>query len=319
MSEIETRLFRYFVAVAQEQHFSRAALRLRISPPTLTHQIKKLEDQVGVRLVERNGNTRVALTEAGRRFFERAQHVLRDIEEAKMIARRTGRGEIGQIDVGFMPSAACSGLVQRWLGKFQRDNPTIEINMHRRVPMAQIRAILSKELDVGFSARPHRYPAGVEGFEIHRQPMVLALPRNHPLARGRKISPAMLQDEVFIGTGPDREIAFTGHTDILAGVGNFKPGVIKRDDDLITVLTYVSMGCGVAVIPQSVSRINIPDVVFKDLATKTPASSSTAFVYRCDDPSPAVNLLIKFMRSTAAIAGNSAGALSVVSGREHRA
>jgi DNA-binding transcriptional LysR family regulator len=86
MADIETRLFRYFAVLAEEQHFSRAAHRLNITPPTLTHQIKKLERLLGARLVERKGNTHVALTQAGLRFFERAQHVLRQVEEAKTVA-----------------------------------------------------------------------------------------------------------------------------------------------------------------------------------------------------------------------------------------
>src|SRR5688572_21933928 len=105
MAEIETRLFRYFVALAEEQHFSRAAQRLKISPPTLTHQIKKLERELDAKLVERKGNTHVVLTEAGQRFFAHARGVLRQVREAKSITQQAEYGEVGCIEVGYMLSA----------------------------------------------------------------------------------------------------------------------------------------------------------------------------------------------------------------------
>src|ERR1700732_587455 len=117
MGDIETRLFRYFVVLAEEQRFSRAALRLKISPPTLTHQIKKLESQLGTKLVERKGNTHIELTEAGIRFLERARQILRQVEEAKVVALEAARGEIGHINVGFLPAVACGGLMQKFLSE----------------------------------------------------------------------------------------------------------------------------------------------------------------------------------------------------------
>src|SRR5262245_33939930 len=115
MSDIEIRLFRYFVALAEERHFARAALQLKITPPTLTHQIKKLESVLSVKLVVRKGNTLVTLTEAGLRFLARAQQVLHQAEEAAAVARQAERGEVGRIDLGFMISVSCGGLLQKWM------------------------------------------------------------------------------------------------------------------------------------------------------------------------------------------------------------
>jgi DNA-binding transcriptional LysR family regulator len=296
MVDVETRLFRYFVALAEEQHFGRAALRLKIAPPTLTHQIKKLEGDLGVRLVERKGNTHVVLTEAGLRFFERARHVLQQVEEAGVVAQRAERGEVGRIEIGFMPSAICAGLLQTALGEFQQANPAIDINLHKLVPTAQITAITRKDLDVGFTRGPYKYPAGLEGFEIYRQPMVLALPGKHPLARRNKIEPIALKDEMFVNTGPELDVGFWGHTEAVAEVGDFTPRVVKRDDDLMTILTYVSMGYGIGVVPRSMSNLNIPNVAYRELATNLAPKSSIAFVYRRNDASPSAALLIKHMR-----------------------
>jgi DNA-binding transcriptional LysR family regulator len=297
MADIETRLFRYFAVLAEEQHFSRAAHRLNITPPTLTHQIKKLERLLGARLVERKGNTHVALTQAGLRFFERAQHVLRQVEEAKIVAQQAQRGEVGRIDIGFMATAVCSGVLQKSLADFRRTNPAIEINMRKLVPMDQIKAIMRKDLDAGFTRSPHKYPAGLEGFDILRQPMVLALPAKHPLARRKTISPAALKDEPFINTGPELDVGFWGHTEAVAG--HFTPRVVRRDDDLLTILTYVSMGYGIGVMPQTMTRMNIPNVVFREIATSSVPKSAIAFVYRRNDSSPQTDLLIKHMRGHA--------------------
>jgi DNA-binding transcriptional LysR family regulator len=297
MADIETRLFRYFAVLAEEQHFSHAAHRLDITPPTLTHQIKKLERLVGARLVERKGNTHVALTQAGLRFFERAQHVLRQVEEAKIVAQQAQRGEVGRIDIGFMASAVCSGVLQKSLADFCRANPAIEINMRKLVPMDQIKAIMRKDLDAGFTRSPHKYPVGLEGFDVHRQPMVLALPAKHPLARRKTITPAALKDELFINTGPELDVGFWGHAEAVAG--HFTPRVVRRDDDFMTILTYVSMGYGIGVMPQTMTRINIPNVVFREIAASSVPKSAIAFVYRRNDSSPQTDLLIKHMRSHA--------------------
>jgi len=296
MGDIETRLFRYFVVLAEEQHFARAALRLRISPPTLTHQIKKLESELGTRLLARSGNTHVAVTEAGIRFLARARDVLRQIEDAKIVAQQAARGEVGRIEIGFMPAASCAGQMQKLLAEFQRDNPAIEINLHRMMPMEQVTAIIRKDLDAGFTRGPDKYPAGLEGFDIHRQPVVLALPSKHPLARRKKIDPAVLKDEMFFNTAPDLDVGFWGHTEVVAHVGNFAPRVAKRIEDMFTILTYVSMGYGIAVISKSMSNINMPNVVYRELAGDSVPVSSVAFVYRRNDLSPAANLLTKFMR-----------------------
>jgi DNA-binding transcriptional LysR family regulator len=294
MSDIETRLFRYFVALAEEQHFARAALRLGITPPTLTHQIKKLESELAVKLVERKGNTHVVVTEAGQRFFVRAQEVLRQIEEAAAIARQAERGEVGRINLGFMTSVCLAGLMETWLGDFRRANPAIDITLRRLVPMGQIGGIMRNEIDAGFTRTPHKYPAGLEGIELYRQAMVLALPRNHPLASRKDISPAMLRDETFVNTTPELEVGFFGHTEAVAGIGKFAPRVTKRDEDFIAVLTYVAIGYGIAVVPQLIKGLNVPNVVFRDIATHPVPETSIAFVYG-SQPSPSTRLLIKHM------------------------
>jgi len=295
MSDIETRLFRYFVALAEEQHFARAAQRLRITPPTLTHQIKKLESGIGAKLLKRKGNTNVVVTEAGQRFLARAREVLRQVEEAAAVARQAGRGELGHLNIGLMTSASCAGPLPLWIAGFVRANPAIDFTVRKLGPMAQMTGIMRNELDAGFTRTPHKYPAGVHGFEIYRQSLILALPSEHPLARRKDVAPAMLKDETFINSTPERDVGFWGHTETVAAIGNFMPRVVKRDDDLIAVLTYVALGYGVAVIPKLTTRMNVANVVFREIAANPVPFTTIAFVYRRDS-SPAANLLIKHMR-----------------------
>jgi|ERR1051326_620164 DNA-binding transcriptional LysR family regulator len=295
MSHIETRLFHYFVAVAEEQHFARAALHLGVTPPTLTHQIQKLERELGAKLLERKGNRRVILTEAGQRFLTDARDVLRHVEHAAANARQAGRGELGSLNIGFMTSASCVGPLPMWIGGFLRANPAIDFTVRKLVPTAQITGIMRKELDAGFTRTPHKYPAGVQGFEIYRQPLIIALPSEHPLSRRKNIAPAMLKDETFVNSNPERDVGFWGHTETVAEIGNFTPRVVKRDDDLVAVLTYVALGYGVAIIPKLTTRMNVSNVVFREIAANPVPLTSIAFVYR-RDASPAAHLLIKHMR-----------------------
>jgi DNA-binding transcriptional LysR family regulator len=296
MSDIENRLLRYFVAVAEEQHFSRAAQRLGISPPTLTHQIKKLEGQLNTKLFSRKGNTHVALTEVGLQLLDISKPILQQVKEVKFIAQRTARGEIGRVRVGYMTAVTCAEVMQRLLSGFQQENPAVEIIMHKLVPMAQITGILRMDLDVGFTRNPAKYPSGIDGFEIYRRPLVLALPSKHPLAQHSKISAADLKDEVFINNGPELDVGFWGHTEVVAKAGKFTPHVVKRNDDMFTLLTYVSLGYGIGIVPQPMSNVNIPNIVYREIAAKPVPSSSIAFIYRHNGRSPSGNLLMQYIR-----------------------
>jgi DNA-binding transcriptional LysR family regulator len=295
MSDIETRLFRYFVALAEEQHFARAALRLGISPPTLTHQIKKLESQLGAKLLERKGNRQVVVTQAGQRFFARAREVLSQVEEAAATARQAGRGELGRLQLGFLASMSAAGLLRGWISAFQQAHPAVDVAIHKHASMAQIAGIQRKELDAGFARMPHKYPSGVRGFEICREPLALALPSEHPLARREAISPATLGREAFVSITPERDIGFFGYTEAIARSGNFTPRVVKRDDDFMTVLAYVALGYGIAVVPGLMKMMSISNVVIRKIAADPVPQTSIAFLYGTD-PSPSAKLLIRHMQ-----------------------
>ncbi len=270
-------------------------MRLGISPPTLTQQIQKLESQLGVRLLRRKGNTKVVVTEAGQRFLADAREVLRQAEETAARAQQAGRGELGRLQLGFMASLSTAGLMPGWIDAFEQAHPAIDIRLRRLTPMVLIGGIMRNELDAGFTRAPNKYPSGVRGFAIYRQPLALALPSKHPLARHEAISLAMLAGEAFVNTTPEPDIGFFGYTEIIAGIGNFIPRVVKRDEDFMTVLAYVGHNHGIAVVPETVKTMNVPNVVFRDIAGDQVPQISIAFVYG-SDPSPSTKLLIRHMQ-----------------------
>jgi DNA-binding transcriptional LysR family regulator len=295
MSDIESRLLRYFVAVAEEQHFARAAERLGITPQTLTPQIKKLESELGAKLLERKGSRKVIATEAGRRVLAGAREMLRQGEEIKAIARQAGRGELGRLQLGFTTVMSGAGLLRSWIGAFRQANPAIDITIDKLVPMAQITGIQRKELDAGFMRTPREYPPGVRGFEVYRQRLALALPGEHPLARHKAISPAMLASENFVNITPEVDVGFFGYTEVIGRIGNFKPRVIKRSGNFVSVLGYVALDFGIAVVPELMKTMVVSDVVFRSIAADPVPQTSTAFIYG-SDPSPSAKLLIRYMR-----------------------
>lgn len=300
MSDIETRLFRSFIVLAEEKHFSRAAVRLNISPPALTHQIKKLESQLRAKLLERKGNTHIEFTEAGRRFLERARVVLHQVEEAALVARQAARGEIGRLNVGFMVIVTCSQLIPKFITRFQEAHPAIDITLQHLPAMQQFSGIVSHELDVGFVRPPKQYPAGISGFEIYRQPLTLAIPRTHPLAHKRgAVDPKSLAGETFVGTVVELDVTFERHTESIARPAGFNYKIGKRADDIITVLTYVAAGYGIAVVSKNLVTFDFPDVAFKDIDMNPVPQTVTSFVYRSNETAPATKLFIEAMRAHA--------------------
>jgi DNA-binding transcriptional LysR family regulator len=296
MSQIESRLFHYFVAVAEELHFAQAAERLGITPPTLTHQIQKLERDLGVKLLKRKGNRKVVITDAGVRVLAGAREVLRHIEETTTVGRKAGRGELGRLELGFMLSVSGAGLLDDWIGPFERANPAIEVATHRLASMAQVLAIMSDKLDGGFARTPTKYPSGVRGFEVYRQGMALALQRKHPLTRHKTINPTMLASEAFVSIKHELDFGFLSYTAAVAGIGNFTPRVVRREDDFIAVLSYVARGHGVAVVPELLTKTTtFSNVVFRSIEADPAPQMSIAFIYS-SDPSPSANLLIQHMR-----------------------
>jgi DNA-binding transcriptional LysR family regulator len=293
--QMELRHLRYFVAVAEELHFSRAAERLHISPPSLTEQIQNLEEELGAHLLTRTKRN-VALTDAGARFLEEARSTLQQAERAELVARLAGRGEVGRVEIGYVSSAACTGLLPVAVAAYRRKYPLVNLSLCRMETSRQLDHLAEGRLDVGLLRPAARYPVGISAVIVARQAISVALPNDHKLAAMDSISPAMLAHERFIAPTLETELGFYQRTAAVAQQGKFVARIVDRAPDLFTVVTLVAAGAGIAIVPQSCSCIQIPGVVYKSISPQAkPAELAAAF--RRDERAPAVKAFIQHLRA----------------------
>ena len=245
MADIEIRLFRYFAMVAEERHFSRAAERLGITPPTLTHQIQELERRLGVRLCIRKPKTRVELTETGSRFLEQAQKVLRQAEEAERGAQggtwrdRPYRDRLH--DVGKLRRTG-AGMREGLPARTSRDRD----QSSARQTLTQLNRLAQNEIDIGFARPPNQYPPGLGGFVIHRQPLVSPFRATTRSRTATSHHARGAQGRSSSATHSRSISAFRLHRAVTKLAG-FAPNDRGARPTCPRVLTYVSAGFGIGV------------------------------------------------------------------------
>jgi DNA-binding transcriptional LysR family regulator len=242
---MELRHLRYFVAVAEELHFGRAAGRLLVAQPSLSRQVRDLERELGVPLLSR-AHRRVALTAAGEAFLEEARLTLARAAEAAEAARRAHRGEIGQLRVGFVQSATFHAL-PRLLRGFRTAYPDVDLAVRAMTTVEQVAAIRDQRIHVGL-LRPPIDDRGITLSVISRDQLVVALPGGHPLAASERVSLAALADEPFIlyarSEGPGVRDAIVAAC-LAAG---FRPRVAQEAWDTPTIVALVGAGLGVSLL-----------------------------------------------------------------------
>ncbi len=294
---MEIRQLRYFVAVAEELHFTRASVQLQISPPSLTEHIQGLETELGVRLLNRTKRT-VALTDAGIAFLKEAQSALLHAERATVVARRAGRGEIGRVEIGYVSSASYTGILTSAVATYRAAHPQVQLVIRKTETSRQLDQILEEKLDLGFLRPPNDYPPGISSFLVARQPLIVALPRDHRLVASKPVTVRELADENFIVPSFELERGIFQHTSELCRAAGFVPKIAERAPDFVTILTMVAAGFGVAIVPKACDRIQIPGIVYGVLTPQArPAELSLAF--RHDERAPAVVAFIKHIKAMA--------------------
>ena len=263
---MELRQLRYFVAVAEEGNFSRAAAKLHVSQPPLSTQIKSLENELGVRLLERS-NRGVSLTTAGSVFLEEARVVLARLKHAKIEALRADRGDIGMLSIGFV-SIADYGILPPALKDFRARFPLVEVQLHELTTDAQVRELRSAHLDLGIGLAPVDEP-DLEFERLAREELVLASPSGHPAAkRETPVDLRALSKESFII--PPRDVA-PGLYDLTLGYCRsfgFAPRITQHARQMQTVVGLVSCGMGFALVPSSVRNLKRTGVLYRRLRGK---------------------------------------------------
>lgn len=269
---MELRHLRYFIAVAEELSFSRAADRLHMAQPPLSQQIRQLEDELGVPLFSRT-RRRVELTEAGQAVLPEARRVLDQAQSVVRIARRFVAGELGKLKVGFSSSAAY-GLMPAILRTFRIRFPEVSLILEEHSTEKQIAMLAEHFLDVGFVRLPvEDAPAALTFKTIVREPLILALPGKHRLARRRTVPMAALAEEPFIVVARQAAPGLYDQIEILCGRAGFKPKVAQQASEIQTIVGLVSAGLGIAVVPASARGLQSGRVAYRPLA---PASAFTA-------------------------------------------
>lgn len=268
MNTPDLRQLRHFVAVAEHLHFGRAAAALHLSQPPLSRSIRALEDRLGATLLART-RRRVEITPEGARFLEEAKRVLAQLERAVLEVGRMAAGAGGRLRIGFV-SLADYGVLPGLLKAYKAARPGVALALREMLTPEQSAALAVGELDFGLLLPPVSVP-DLEYLIVQRERFLAALPARHRLARARgPIAVRELAEEAFVMA--PREIAHGLH-DIVAGLAaraGFAPRVAQEAIQMQTVVSLVSSGLGVAIVPASLANLGRRGVVYREIADAHP-------------------------------------------------
>ena len=274
LSAVELRHLRYFVAVAEELSFTRAAARLRTAQPSLSQQIRRLEEAVGVKLLDRSRH-HVSLTNAGRIFLQQSKDILARVEHARRLAKQAADGRAGELSVGTFPSADVRILPA--LRPFIAERmPDLRLILHSKYAVDPITGLETGALDAAFVRGPLEAD-GLDGIEIVREQIVMVLPSHHALARRKRIPVKSLDDLPCITL--ERSLSPALH-DVAASLyreAKIRMHAVSSADNVLGHLQLVQEGLGFALLPDSISALLPPGVTFRPLDC---------------DPVPTVSILV---------------------------
>jgi DNA-binding transcriptional LysR family regulator len=291
---MELRHLRYFVAVAEELHFRRAAERLHMSQPPLSQQIKALENDVGVQLLVRDRRG-VSLTPAGTAFLAESYNVLGAVEHAVATAQQVAHGEMGDLSIGFVGSAMY-GLVPELLRAFGEEHRAVRVRLREMASAAQMPALQVREIDIGF-LRPPVAAEGITVETLFEEPLVVALPADHPLAATTRVDVRRLRDEAIVILSPyDAPGMYTATEATLAAAG-VVPHVVQTVTELPTAVGLVAAGLGVTLVPASLVSLHRTGVVYRPLKGRA-HMVRLAVAYRSRSQPPVVQAFLDLARRT---------------------
>jgi DNA-binding transcriptional LysR family regulator len=299
---MELRHLRYFIAVAEEAHVTRAAERLGMQQPPLSQQIRALEREFDVQLFRRKPRG-VELTDAGRALLVHARAVLAQIDHAFATTRRTARGEQGQISIGFTSSAPFHPFVPRVIRAFREAFPMVSLNLEEGGTTDLIEHLRTEKIDAAFIRTAVANREGLLLNPLLQEPMVLALPYGHALAGRANADEALplkaLAAETFIvyrrPSGPGLYDA------ILAAchAAGFSPTVGQEAPRIVSTLNLVAAGLGISLVPESLQRMHLDGVVFRPIAGAARPTAPLILASRRGEASAAVRQFLGLVRRTA--------------------
>jgi DNA-binding transcriptional LysR family regulator len=281
---MDLRRLRYFVVLAETLHFGRAALRLNIAQPPLSHQIRVLEEELGARLFDRS-NRHVELTAAGTALLPEARALLAQAEKASAIAARVERGELGELRIGFTSAAALTHVIPRLILAYRRGWPGVRLSIHELTTQGQLTAMLERRLDFAFirgTVAPD-LPLAFGAVRLFEDAFVAVLPPQHPCAdTSGPLSVKALINEPFVMYPADSGTGAYEHVMSLCRHAGFAPQVVQEALSAVTMVGLVAAGLGVALVPESFQRIEASGVAFRPLR-ESQAKSAMWLVFRADE------------------------------------
>jgi DNA-binding transcriptional LysR family regulator len=290
---VELRHLRYFVAVARERNFTRAAEKLHIAQPPLSRQVQQLEDELGIDLIEA-GSRPLRLSEAGRLFYEQAVQILERVDEMKAMVDRLHDADRGRFSMGFVGSTLY-GKLPEVIRSYRAARPGVELTLLELTSVEQIAALKEGRIDVGFGRIPLDDPA------LHRQllrneKLVAAVPGNHPvLVRTGALRLAELATEPLIVYPKAPRPSYADQVLALFRDAGLKPPAVHEVRELQTALGLVAAQAGVCLVPASVERLRRDNVAYRPMDA-VEAVSPVIMSSRKGDRSPELALILKLIR-----------------------
>lgn len=287
---MELRHIRYFLAVAEERHFTRAAAKVGIGQPPLSQQIKDLEREVGAALFHRLAHG-AELTEAGKAFLTAVKEMPLIAERATAAARRAARGETGSLRVGFTASATFNVVVPSTIRAFRRAYPDIDLTLEEANTAPLITRLREGTLDTAF-LRPGA--AGTDELQVRRlseEPMVVALPKRHHAAAFEQIDLALLKDDPFLLF--PRETAPTLYDTVVDACrkAGFEPIIGQLVPHVASIVNLVAAELGVSIVPASMMQVRVTGIAYRQIAGQSPMTQ-LALAYRRGETSPVLRNFI---------------------------
>jgi DNA-binding transcriptional LysR family regulator len=290
---MELRHLRYFVAVAEELSFTKAAQKLRLAQPSLTRQVRNLEDEIGVRLLER-ANNRVALTDEGRRFLFDSKKLLAMCAESVAAVQRMNRGESSQLNIGYVANVHY-GLLPATLGAFRKLCPRVALNLFDMTSAEQFQALESHKIDLGFvGLRPTLSGHDLRSECVANDTILVALSDRHPLAKVPKVKLTDLAPQFFI------EMSATTHPGAREWLletcqsAGFAAKILQEADTESTAIMFVADGLGVALMPEQIAGMPHAGVLFRPLFP--PLRRESTIAWRADNPSKPLRDYIQIVK-----------------------
>jgi DNA-binding transcriptional LysR family regulator len=292
---MELRHLRYFVAVAEALSFTKAAEKLRLAQPSLTRQVRNLEDEIGVRLLDRTHHG-VTLTDEGRMFLGDSKKVLALCAQSIAAVQQSSRRENAQLNIGYVANIHY-GLLTATLGAFRKLYPGVALNLFDLKSTEQFLALDNKQIDLGFvGLRPSAARDLLSACVAH-DTMLLAVSSEHPLARKKNLQLGDLAPQFFIGmSAKTHPAARQWLIEACQGAG-FAAKILQEADTEATALTFVADGLGIALMPEQIARLPHEGVVFRPLSP--PLRRESNIVWRSDNPSKPLKDYLQIVKDLA--------------------